>query len=74
MSKRQVLMILGVLVIIVPHLGFPDDNWDAVILGILGVLVIAVAYKIGPAAAPADRSEEKPFVDHHNPGSSAPTS
>lgn len=47
MSKRQVIMFLGVIVIFLPFLGFPT-NWDTIISVLVGILIIGIAYKMSP--------------------------
>ena len=40
-------MLLGVIVIFLPFLGFPT-SWDTVISVLAGILIIGIAYKISP--------------------------
>lgn len=62
MSKRQVLMILGVWVIILPFLGFPS-GWDRTIAVVAGFLIVAIAYSLGPKVK--TRAEPSvPYVEH----------
>jgi uncharacterized membrane protein len=39
MNKDLILIILGILVALVPFLGFPS-NWDAIVFTILGALIV----------------------------------
>ena len=45
MSKRQVIMLLGVCIVLLPFLGFPLF-WDKIFYVIAGVLIVGIAYKI----------------------------
>ncbi|MCX6715939.1 MAG: hypothetical protein NT077_02900 [Candidatus Taylorbacteria bacterium] len=68
MSKRQILMILGVLTMITLRLGFPKD-WDFVILLVIGLLIIIIAYSLKPGNGEegSTRKEEPPYIDYHGP-------
>ena len=64
MSKRQVLIIIGILVALIPFLGFPS-TWDQIITLVLGFIIIAVAYRIKPGVSsrpPRDMS----YIEHKN--------
>lgn len=77
MSKRQFIMLLGALIIILPFLGFPS-SWDTAIMVLIGVLIIILAYNIKPLIIDNSKNDIKrvysegkletnlPFVDHRN--------
>ncbi|MBU6427141.1 hypothetical protein KGQ27_02780 [Patescibacteria group bacterium] len=66
MSKRQWLIIFGVIVVALPFLGFPL-NWNAAFSVALGLLIIIVAYRIAPTTeAMATNSEDLPYAEHHS--------
>jgi hypothetical protein len=62
MSKRQVLMLIGVIVVIVPFLGFPS-SWQRFFEIVCGILVIGIAYSMAPKIKPVD-SADLPFSEH----------
>jgi len=66
MSKRQILMLLGVWVIVLFNPGFPPDVKQ--ILGVItGALIVIVSYKVKPDASSRAASErDLPYVEHHN--------
>ncbi len=73
MSKRQLLIVLGVWTIIFLFLGFPPV-WDKIFALIVGILIIVIALKTQPPQRqiPADRI---PYVEHKSvPPPSAPSS
>jgi hypothetical protein len=45
MSKRQLLSLIGIWNIFFLFLGIPD-TWDKIISGIMGLIIILIAYKI----------------------------
>lgn len=47
MSSRQVIIILGILVILLPFSGF-NSTWDTVISIIAGLLIIILSYRLSP--------------------------
>lgn len=47
MSSRQIIIILGVLVILLPFLGF-NSNWDKIINILIGLLIIILSYRLSP--------------------------
>ena len=57
MSKRQVLMILGVIIMILLFLGFPSA-WDKFFAVAIGAIIVAVSYSIGSAERRAQREED----------------
>lgn len=64
MSKRQVLMVLGVWVAVLLFLGFPS-SWDKLIAVVSGLLVLFVAYRLNPDAKPRS-ADPMPYVEHKN--------
>lgn len=67
---RQTLMIIGVWVMIVLHLGFPAII-DKFLLLATGLVIIAIAYKMRLAPKKDDR--ERPYVDNQ-PGQTGTSS
>jgi hypothetical protein len=78
MSKRQIIILLAVVIILLPFLGF-TSSVDKIILIVVGLLIIAVAYKIpvntsdpkilaGNAYVKLETPKESnlPFVEHNN--------
>lgn len=65
-------MILGVLVMIILHLGFPKD-WDFIILILVGLVIVVVSYSLKPkdGKEPVGK-EELPYVDYHSPTEEGP--
>jgi len=47
MSKRQFIIILGVLVAVIQFLGFPT-SWNKFFTFVCGFLIIGIAYRMGP--------------------------
>ena len=45
MSRESIIFVVGVLVILLPHLGVPD-NWKAYIFTGLGVLLMILGYSL----------------------------
>ena len=69
MSKRQILMLLGVWIAIFLFLGF-YSAWDKIIAIITGVLVIGISYSLKPeGTSRLDRGV--PFVEHKSGPSSS---
>jgi hypothetical protein len=68
MSKRQVIMILGVWVAIFMFLGFPSSA-DRLFAIISGLLILGIAYRM-PAAAKNVAKGQVPFVEHKSENSS----
>ena len=68
MSKRQWLIILGVLIIALPFLGFPS-NWDTIISVIVGLLIIVISYRINLSkVVKEEKSSTIPYVEQKNEG------
>ncbi len=79
MSKRQIIILLGLLIILLPFLGF-NSRWDTVISVIVGILIIYLASSIQPQnlskkdsinksqsfsnSTDTQESQDLPFVDH----------
>ncbi|MCX6718955.1 MAG: hypothetical protein NTZ38_01085 [Candidatus Taylorbacteria bacterium] len=70
MSKRQSLMLLGLLIIIVPFMGFPS-SWDSVILFISGLAIIAIAYSLAPKTSIGNKDKDLPFTENRNDSNSS---
>ena len=62
MSKRQVLIVFGALIIIFPFLGFPD-GWKKVFDVIFGVVIIGIAYSMAPKARQTEAGDA-PWSEH----------
>ncbi|MEI7463300.1 MAG: hypothetical protein WCK03_02775 [Candidatus Taylorbacteria bacterium] len=65
MSKRQVIMILGVLVSIIQFLGF-TDAWSKYLTLILGIVIVGVAYKMAKNVNVVD-TKALPYIEHKSP-------
>lgn len=64
MSKRQWLMVTGVIVIILPFSGFPS-SWNTSVSVILGLLIITIAYNLNSEKSPKiSAPSHMPFVEH----------
>ncbi len=64
MSKRQVLMVLGIWIMIFLFISFPA-TWDKIFALITGMAIIVIAFKLPPQikASSADRI---PYVENKN--------
>ena len=75
MSKRQLIILLGALIILLALIaGFPSP-WNSALNVILGVLIIFVAYTTKPSSAAAKKDRSAPYVDAHGearPDAAAP--
>lgn len=66
MSKKQWLMIIGVLIIALPFLGFPS-NWDTVFYVIFGIIIIAISYRFDSGRdMKGEKSSAKPYIEQRN--------
>lgn len=72
MSKRQILMILGLLIIIVTFLGFPWGVKEFFII-VGGALVAVIAYSMAPKVKPT-RESDVPFTEYKSAITNQPTS
>jgi hypothetical protein len=61
MSKRQIVILLGVWIIVLPFLGFPE-SWRTILFMITGLYLIIVAYRL--QAESRKSTAEVPFVEH----------
>lgn len=61
MSKRQLLIIIGIWIMLFLFLGFPQ-SWDKIIALITGFVIIVVAYKIKPGIVSS--KYDIPFIEH----------
>lgn len=65
MSKRQIICLLGVWVIIFLFLGFPS-SWDKIIAVISGLAIIAIAYNTAPdQKANPDKANGETFLENN---------
>ncbi len=62
MSKRQIIMVLGVWVAILLFLGFPQ-GWQKILAVATGLYLIILAYSLG-SDAPKTTDLRVPFVEH----------
>ncbi len=60
-------MIFGILLIIMPFLGFPG-SWDTAFYVVVGLLIVAVAYSLAPKQDLSKKNDAKslPFTEHQN--------
>jgi hypothetical protein len=63
MSKRQVLMILGIWIMAFLFISFPAA-WDKIFAVITGLAVIVIAFKLPPQAR--DTAQDIPYVENKN--------
>jgi len=63
MSKRQIVMLLGVWVMVFLFLGFPS-GWNKLLALISGLLTIVVAYRMPPAIS--EPAKNLPYVEHRS--------
>ncbi len=64
MSKRQLLIVIGVLIVIVTFLGFPWGLKQFLII-IGGIIVAIIAYTMAPKVKTM-RATDVPFSEHKN--------
>jgi hypothetical protein len=62
MSKRQTIMVLGILVMVLAKLGFPPNLRDILYI-VLGALIVFVSYRVKPDA-PSKPKPPMPYVEH----------
>lgn len=62
MSKRQILSLIGVFVIIINYLGLPD-NIDNILYIVTGLVIII--YALTSKNDSISKKEDKPFVEYH---------
>jgi len=69
MSSRQIIIILGILIGLLPFLGF-SSSWDTVISVFTGMLIIILAYRLSPITKDSSIKDNKeknlPFVENKN--------
>ena len=63
MSQRQVLMIFGVWLAILPFLGFPLD-WEKALACLSGLLIVILAYRLKPVNADKNDPAAMPYAEH----------
>ena len=71
MTTDALIILAGILVALLPHLGFPT-NWDKVFLTILGFFIVALGIAVRrkqvaqrPEAKPTHFTESQPTNAHH---------
>lgn len=73
MSKRQVIMVLGVWTAILPFLGF-FSGWDKAFVCISGLLIALLAFRIKPEAPAKADPRSASYAEHRSvpdPGKAA---
>jgi len=68
MSKRQIIIILGALIIIIALFSGLPSVWNTTLYVIIGLLIIAVAYAT-TRPSPLMQKKSVPYVDAHNTAS-----
>ena len=63
MSKRQIIILLGVLIIIIALFSGLPTLWNTIVYVVIGVLIVAVAYTIRPTSQKVVHENSVPFVD-----------
>ncbi len=69
MRKERILLILGILIAVLPYMGFPS-LFRSILISIFGLLVSFIGYHFYISAKRRIYSEEnnmQPFVDSNNP-------
>ncbi len=67
MSKRQIIILLGVLIIIIALFsGFPT-LWNTIAYIVVGVLIIMTAYTIQPQTKESEDTTSAPFIETQTP-------
>ncbi|MFA6315457.1 MAG: hypothetical protein WC648_03785 [Candidatus Paceibacterota bacterium] len=69
MTKRQILMLLGVWTIFFLFMGFPP-GWDKLFAIVSGVLMVVISYRLGTSDRKSSDSNNVPFVEHHRDSAS----
>ena len=64
MSKKQILILLGVWIILFTFLGFPEF-WDKIIALITGILIVTISYFL-PSKQEDTTTANLPFVEYKN--------
>ncbi len=64
MSKKQILILLGVWIILFTFLGFPEF-WDKIIALITGILIVTISYFL-PSKQEDNTTVNLPFVEYKN--------
>jgi hypothetical protein len=72
MSKRQLIILFGVLIIIIALFSGLPVSWNKLLNIIIGLLTIIVAYTTTKSAS-ARKPQSSPYVDIHGKTSAAPT-
>ncbi len=60
-------MLFGLLVAVLPFLGFPS-NWNEIFYVVIGLLVVVVAYRLAPKPKADSKTnlQSLPFTEHQN--------
>lgn len=67
MSKRQIIILLGALIIVLALFSGLPMVWNTIAYVVIGVLIIMTAYTIRPIALSDTKKETSaPFVDVHS--------
>ena len=62
MSKRQVIMLLSVIIAVIQFLGFPTA-WDKFFTFVAGILILGIAYRMAPKVKTLD-AQSLPYIEH----------
>jgi hypothetical protein len=74
MSKRQLIILFGALIIIIALFSWLPPAWNTALYVIIGLLNIAVAYTTGkPAQSQTKKVTSAPYVDNKPSVSPAPS-
>jgi hypothetical protein len=75
MSREMAVIVLGIWVIILPHLGIPG-SWHTILITLTGLIIIAVGlYLRGMMLSRGiRRSSHHPFVENRHDGVTVPHS
>jgi hypothetical protein len=66
MSKRQLIILFGALIIIIALFSGLPSSWNTALYVIIGLLIIAVAYTTTkPASTIEKKPDQAPYVDTH---------
>lgn len=71
MSKRQILMLIGVWVLILGAPGFPPA-WKTLLLAATGVGIVIFGYRMKPEGGAEKPKPDLPFTDHKRPEHEGP--
>jgi hypothetical protein len=63
MSKRQIIMLFGALIIIIALFSGLPNMWNTTLLVLIGISTIGVAYTTKPSFNPAKKNVSVPYVE-----------